>query len=112
MDSIKYQHMEKKKPHYNLQEAQAIVVREGLLAFTQTAIMGAAALGLSAEAACQVVRQLSRSQFYKSMTTHADSRVWQDVYHAPCPNGTLSRLRQADVDGGRQGGHSVQGEMR
>ena len=33
MDSIKYQHMEKKKPHYNLQEAQAIVVREGLLVF-------------------------------------------------------------------------------
>ena len=45
MDSIKYKYMEKKKPHYNLQEAQAIVVREGLLVFTQTAIMDAAALG-------------------------------------------------------------------
>ena len=51
MDSIKYKYMEKKKPHYNLQEAQAIVVREGLLVFTQTAIMAAAALGLSAECA-------------------------------------------------------------
>ena len=101
MDSIKYQHMEKKKPHYNLQEAQAIVVREGLLAFTQTAIMGAAALGLSAEAACQVVRQLSRSQFYKSMTTHADSRVWQDVYHAPCPNGKVAYVKLTLTEGGK-----------
>ena len=101
MESINYQHMEKKKPHYNLQEAQAIVVREGLLVFTQTAIMGAAALGLSAEAACQVVRQLSRSQFYKSMTTHADSRVWQDVYHAPCPNRKVAYVKLTLTEGGK-----------
>ena len=101
MDSIKYTFMEKKNPHYNLQEAQAIVVREGLLVFTQTAIMGAAALGLSAEAACQVVRQLSRSQFYKSMTTHADNRVWQDVYHAPCPNGTVAYVKLTLTQGGK-----------
>lgn len=79
--------MEKKTPHYSLQESQAIVARDGVLAFTQTAVMGAAALGLSAEEACQVVCRLSRAMFYKSMTTHANNRVWQDVYHAPCGNG-------------------------
>lgn len=31
---------------------------------------------------CAVVMSLSSSQFYKSMTTHADHRIWQDVYHA------------------------------
>lgn len=44
--------MEKKVPHYRLQEAQAIVARDGVMAFTQTAIMGAAALGLSGQQAC------------------------------------------------------------
>ena len=33
-----------------------------------------------------VVLSLQRSMLFKSMTTHADHRVWQDVYHAPCPN--------------------------
>jgi motility quorum-sensing regulator/GCU-specific mRNA interferase toxin len=27
-----------------------------------------------------VVRALTIQDFYKSMTTHADHRVWQDVY--------------------------------
>lgn len=26
---------------------------------------------------------MKRSNFYKSMTSHADHRVWQDVYHVP-----------------------------
>ena len=26
---------------------------------------------------------MERSHFYKSMTSYADSRVWQDVYHVP-----------------------------
>jgi hypothetical protein len=31
------------------------------------------------------VASLSRREFYKSMTTYADHRVWQDVYHAATP---------------------------
>jgi motility quorum-sensing regulator/GCU-specific mRNA interferase toxin len=31
--------------------------------------------------ALAVVQKLSRKNFYKSMTSHADHRVWQDVYH-------------------------------
>jgi motility quorum-sensing regulator/GCU-specific mRNA interferase toxin len=93
--------MEKKKPHYSLQEAQAIVARDGVLAFTYTAIMGAAALGLSAEAACLIVCQLSRALFYKSMTTHADNQVWQDVYHAPCKNGKTAYVKLTLTAGGK-----------
>jgi len=85
--------MEKKKPHYNLQDAQAIVERDGVMTFTQTAIAGAAALGLSAEVACRVVCQLGRAQFYKSMTTHLNSQVWQDVYSALCPNGKTAYVK-------------------
>ena len=32
-----------------------------------------------------VVASLTRQHFEKSMTTYADHRVWQDVYHAPTP---------------------------
>src|SRR5277367_4000983 len=32
---------------------------------------------------------MQRSQFYKSMTAHADHRVWQDVYHVPSVAGLL-----------------------
>jgi motility quorum-sensing regulator / GCU-specific mRNA interferase toxin len=85
--------LEKKKPHYSLQDAQAIILRDGVLTFTYTSIMGAAALGLSVEAACLVVCQLKTAMFYKSMTTHADSQVWQDVYHAPCPNGKTAYIK-------------------
>jgi len=35
--------------------------------------------------------------FYKSMTTFADHRVWQDVYHVPSGELTLYIKFQADV---------------
>jgi len=28
---------------------------------------------------------LTRRNFYKSMTTYANHRIWQDVYYAPTP---------------------------
>ena len=31
---------------------------------------------------CSVILTLTPANFYKSMTTHADHRIWQDVYHA------------------------------
>jgi motility quorum-sensing regulator/GCU-specific mRNA interferase toxin len=93
--------MKKKKPHYSLQEVQAIVERDGVLAFTGAALCGAAALGLSAEAACRVVTQLSRAMFYKSMTTHLNSQVWQDVYHAPCTNGKTAYVKLTLTIGGK-----------
>ena len=29
---------------------------------------------------CKIVMSLSSTDFYKSMTTYADHKVWQDVY--------------------------------
>jgi motility quorum-sensing regulator/GCU-specific mRNA interferase toxin len=36
-----------------------------------------------------VVAALTPSDFYKSMTTHADHRVWQDVYRPKTPAGEV-----------------------
>ena len=32
-----------------------------------------------------VIAALTRRAFYKALTTYADHRVWQDVYHAATP---------------------------
>jgi motility quorum-sensing regulator / GCU-specific mRNA interferase toxin len=51
-----------------------------LVRATLTAQQGAAALELDFDAMLAVVHALTTADFYKSMTTHADHRVWQDVY--------------------------------
>lgn len=33
------------------------------------------------------------SRFLKSMTTHAASQVWQDVYHPLAPNGKVAYVK-------------------
>ncbi len=52
------------------------------IAFTATALIGAQAMGLQITQAIEVVCTMSRANFYKSMTTHASSQIWQDVYHS------------------------------
>jgi motility quorum-sensing regulator/GCU-specific mRNA interferase toxin len=77
--------MEKRSPHYDLVRIQADVVRLGAAAFTRTALDGGRAMGLTSSEMLAVIATLSRGNFYKSMTSYADHRVWQDVYHAPTP---------------------------
>lgn len=91
--------MEKKKAHYDLIALQAIVARDGLQVFTATARAGFLGMGLSAAEALAVVASLSKGMLFKSMTTHADHRLWQDVYHAPCPNGTTAYIKLTMQDG-------------
>ena len=77
--------MDKRTPHYDLARIQAEVARLGAAAFTRTALDGGRAMGLTVAEMLAVVATLSRHDFYKSMTTFADHRIWQDVYHAATP---------------------------
>ncbi|MGZ8246345.1 type II toxin-antitoxin system MqsR family toxin [Methylomagnum sp.] len=52
------------------------------LRLTNSAKLGIRSLGMKNVDALGVIQGLTRRDFYKSMTTHADHRVWQDVYHA------------------------------
>lgn len=63
------------------------------MVFTATALFNAAAMGLSEEQVLLVLASLTRAMFYKSMTTHADSSVWQDVYHVPTPNSKIAYIK-------------------
>lgn len=93
MESINTMAMEKRTPHYKLADILAIVSTRGMAAFTATALFNAAAMGLSPEQILAVVLGLQRAKFYKSMTTHANHTVWQDVYHAPTPLGRTAYIK-------------------
>lgn len=85
--------MEKIKPHYQLSAVQDEVARRGTAAFTMTALRNGLAMGLTVAQMIDVVRSLARGNFYKSMTTHANHRVWQDVYHAATPAGKMAYIK-------------------
>jgi motility quorum-sensing regulator / GCU-specific mRNA interferase toxin len=85
--------MEKRVAHYPLAAVKAVVAQRGVDAFTKLALLGIDSMGLSQAEGLRVVHKLDASMFYKSMTTHADHRVWQDVYHAPCPNGKVAYIK-------------------
>jgi motility quorum-sensing regulator/GCU-specific mRNA interferase toxin len=52
-------------------------------------LAGAANLDLDATGIINVVNSLNTNDFYKSMTTHADHRIWQDVYRPNTPAGRV-----------------------
>ena len=47
---------------------------------TQGAVIGGRQLGFNEDGIVATVLALTPADFYKSMTTHADHRIWQDVY--------------------------------
>lgn len=71
--------MEKATPHYKLTVVKSMIAAEKVRT-TFSALAGAEALGFSFEQMIGVVMSLTAKDFYKSMTTHADHKIWQDVY--------------------------------
>ena len=71
--------MEKHCPHCRLPIVKALV-EAGKARSTYSALQGAAQLGLDFSDMLDVVMNLTPADFYKSMTTHADHTIWQDVY--------------------------------
>ena len=80
--------MEKLSPHYDL-DAVRQLIEAGKVRSTFSALAGGAELGLNFEAILTAVLALTQKDFYKSMTTHADHRVWQDVYKPVTPAGAV-----------------------
>jgi len=95
--------MEKSKPHYLLSEIQGEVARRGAASFTKTALRNGLAMGLTVGLLIEVVRGLAHGNFIKSMTTHANHTIWQDVYHAQTPAGFAAYIPRSP--GTRLGRH-------
>jgi motility quorum-sensing regulator/GCU-specific mRNA interferase toxin len=90
--------MEKRSPHCRLPVIKALV-EAGKVKATASAYNGARELGVNdLTGICAVVLALTPTDFYKSMTTHADHRVWQDVYHAKTACGDEVYLKLTVID--------------
>ena len=71
--------MEKNTAHCRLAVVKEMV-KAGQVRTTKAAREGGVALGFDFDAMLTVLTALTKNDFYKSMTSHADHRVWQDVY--------------------------------
>ena len=80
--------MEKRTPHCQLSRVKEFI-QTGKVRTTNTARVGAIALGFSYSEMLAVVSALKPADFYKSMTTHADHTVWQDVYRPKTHGGDV-----------------------
>lgn len=90
--------MEKGTPHCKLSVVKALI-EAGRVNATASAFNGARELGINDLAGmCAVVMSLTSTDFYKSMTTYADHRIWQDVYHAKTANSADAYLKLTVID--------------
>ncbi len=89
--------MEKFRPTYDLKAIQQAIGSTQTLVITTSALRDAAALGFERSGIVEVIERAERRMFFKSMTTFADHRVWQDVYHVPARDLILYVKFQADV---------------
>lgn len=80
--------MEKRIPHCKLTKVKALV-EIGTVRTTHSARVGANELGLELADMLAVVMALTPTDFYKSMITHTDHTIWQDVYQPNTPAGDV-----------------------
>jgi motility quorum-sensing regulator/GCU-specific mRNA interferase toxin len=73
--------MEKRVMTYDLEAIKQALSAVKKLRMTATALSGARSMGFAQQDIVDAIQQLKRSDFVKSMTTHADHRIWQDVYN-------------------------------
>lgn len=71
--------MEKRTPHCKLAIVK-VLVEANKVRTTQSARVGASELGFDFADMLAVLMALTPADFHKSMTTHADHTIWQDVY--------------------------------
>ena len=74
--------MEKMNRTYDLDGIKAAFASVKDLRMTGSARQCTVKLGLTLEDIVFIIQSLTPRNFYKSMTTYSDSRIWQDVYHA------------------------------
>lgn len=91
--------MEKQRPTYDLDSFKSEFCSVERLRMTGTARNAAFALGFVLQDVVDVIQSMTRQQFYKSMTSLADVKIWQDVYHVPYSGLVLYVKLTVDDDG-------------
>jgi motility quorum-sensing regulator / GCU-specific mRNA interferase toxin len=80
--------VEKRTPHCKLSFVKTLAA-SGKIRTTQQARQGAGNLGMTFSDMVHVVMCLQPTDFYKSMTTNLDSKIWQDVYRPSTQAGLI-----------------------
>ncbi len=70
---------EKRKPHYELNRLKRLIRAEKII-ITRSSEKSAFSIGFSRQEILDTVLALRPRDFYKSMTTYRDHKIWQDVY--------------------------------
>ncbi|MDD1616389.1 MAG: hypothetical protein CG439_1515 [Methylococcaceae bacterium NSP1-2] len=65
------------------------MIKAGNVRTTKAAREGGTALGFDFDSMIAVIMALTPADFYKSITTHANHRIWQDVYRPTTPVGEI-----------------------
>lgn len=92
--------MEKRKPHYGLDALKMLLLHESTRIVTRSGRQGAAMLGYFDEDSMVArVLRLASYEFYKSMTTYGNSKIWQDVYRTNDGNVGIYIKLQKSLDG-------------
>ena len=69
------------KSHYDLCEIQQLLDDPNTRIITRSSFTEAVKLGYASESdMVERVRKLKKTEIYKTMTTHKNSSLWQDVY--------------------------------
>ena len=90
--------MEKRTPHSKLSVVRSLI-ESGQVRATASAFNGARELGINdLDGICEVALSLTSTDFYKSMTTHADHRIWQDVYRTKTIEGLEVYLKLTVIE--------------
>jgi len=80
--------MEKRTPHCPLERVWALIAA-GRIRTASTVLQGARAFGMDYPCMLEVIMSLKRTDFHKSMTSHVDHRIWQDVYRPQTARGSV-----------------------
>lgn len=88
--------MEKKTPHTRLHVVQALVAA-GKVRATRSALDSADELDIDFDGMCAIIMALTGKDFFKSMTTYDNHKVWQDVYR-PVINEVMLYVKVTVID--------------
>ena len=91
--------MEKLKPHYDLSSIKASFSAADKLRMTRTAHDCALGLGMLLNDVVVLIQATERTHFHKSMTSKANTAIWQDVYHVPWQDIVLYLKFTTDAEG-------------
>lgn len=80
MTKAKPKVIDKWKRHYDLAELKKLIANEKTRIITGDCSRNAHALGISYTEIIEIVLSITSDDFYKSMTSYENNKIWQDVY--------------------------------